>query len=325
MSRSHEDKTRIDTPASRYASGWVIYDELSQTENHRRSPEPPATIPVNGKPIKARSLQMILWVAILAFLGAALVAGGYGNGLQTDWYVHVGPVYFHLFYLKHWWDHLLHFPSWVLYRHAYRDQGESAIAILLVAAFLVKPKNWTHKAGPVRTALSIPGLIILAFLLITGATWLHYFGLPDLWHIAFGARRINLGSPWPKLWGVAEVLIFGVIIGRILHKFWMPAGSTIQGWLVDRSVRLSRSWGNRTPLWVKYPIAPPPTRERWSWSESITPVTLDRDVSATHKAASHVVDILVALGMTVALWLLFSGVVWHFWIGTGHSFPYLAG
>jgi hypothetical protein len=197
---------------------------------------------INGKPIRFRFFQQyVVWLVIVAVLGSALVAGGYFNLLEVNW---------HLFYLKHWWDGgmgVFHSASWFLYRHGYRNDGEPAVAIMLISSFIASPKYWGRRVGRIRLVVTPFVLVIVAVALITGAIWLQYFGLPNMWHAILGSDRVHLFHP--KYWAIAETLIFGFLIGRVLHPIWGPVGAHIQGFYVNRS--LMRHQGGSLPLWVR--------------------------------------------------------------------------
>ncbi len=264
----------------------------------------PKHIPVNGKPVRFRLIQVLYWSAAVAVAGAALVAGGYYLITQQK---------YGTFTLKDNWDNLFHYASWKLYRHGVRDLGEPAIATLWVKTILAKPSTWNKRAGPVRL-IATPFLVIaIAGAMIIGGIWLLDFGFPNLWH-AFGWHHLMLAGYGAHLWATAQTVLLGVIIGLVIHRLWAPAGATIQGYYVDKSVDRAILTGH-TPAWVTYPLAPPMVRERFSWIMSHDPV-----VSEHGK-----VDKWVIIPTTVFIALIvIVGLIAHFWIGTGHPFPVLA-
>ncbi len=229
----------------------------------------PRHIPVNGRYIRLRLPQMIIWAAILGACGAALVAGAYFSFFQVDWHVHIGPVRFTWWDKKKWWDGgmgVIHSKSWFLFRHGYRDLGEPAFAVLGIAIALAKPKSWAHKLGALSLIARALLLVITALALITAGIWLLDFGFPAAWHYLLGHRVLTV--PGGK---VLPNLALGYVIGRVLHIIWAPASATLQGIAVDRAVdkaKLGSGIGvpwSVTPLWVRYPLAPPVVRERFAW------------------------------------------------------------
>lgn len=116
------------------------------------------------------------------------------------------------------------------------------------------------------------------------------------------------------VWAVAVTVALGAAIGLVVHRLWAPCGATIQGYYVDKAVdRAIRS--GHVPAWVRYPIAPPMLRERFAW-------ILQNDPGVSeHSPASKGVIWIASL---LAAYFVVTGFIAHFWIGTGHTFPYLA-
>jgi hypothetical protein len=299
---------------------------------------PGRRILVGGRPIRWRMEQMILWSAILAACGAALVAGLYFNLLEVHWYVHLGSTQFQLFDLKKWWDGgmgFIHSAAWPLFRHGFRDDGEPAVATMLVSTVMAKPKWWHTRVGKIRLATAPALLGALAIALIFCAVWLQFFGLPGAWHWLHTAThgtwpsRWDPGAPWVSIWAAGETVAFGFVVGRILHRVWAPIGATLQGYGTDW---LARKSPDAEPLWVRHPVAAPVIRERVSLAitsgEARKAADRHRVVARERTRAQTALHVLlrvaIALGVLVVLYLMVTGFIAHFWVGTGHSFPYLA-
>jgi hypothetical protein len=292
---------------------------------------------VNGHKIHGRLVQNLAWGTVVAAIGAAIIAGLYFNITQVHWYLPFGPEWLqHGFTLKSGWDSLNPFPrlgNWDLYRHGYRNDGEPALATLFVLVITASG------AAAVDTKMSrtrvITGpfiLLVLAFVLITGAIWLQFYGLPDAWHYLFGTFRIQGGHTSAKIWGVVETALFGAIVGRLLKTYWKPIAAHLQESVIDRMV--DRYWargGGTLPSWVRYPVAPPVMRECFSKivtedSESgeAEKLMAGSTTHATQGRHHKLIGVLLILGGLVVGYLTVSGLIAHFWIGAGHSFPYLA-
>ena len=269
---------------------------------------PPKRIPVNGAPVRARKLQVIAGAVVLGALGAALIAGGYFNLLQVNW---------HLFDLKHWWDHLFPYASWALYRHGERNLGEPAAAVMVILSITAPPKTWRYRLSGWQVALRAVVLVVLAVGLIAGAIWLIDFGLPAGWH--------HLKLPdWSGHFAWAgkaslEVLVAGFLIGRVLHVVWGPAGATVQGHLARRAAARIERRGGRAPLWLRYPLVPVQVRER------VSVALLSSEKPAQRGRVSRwAVTAAITLAAVLAAYLIVTGFIAHYWIGAGHSFPFLA-
>jgi hypothetical protein len=278
---------------------------------------PPVRIPVNGKPVRLRAAQMLAWSAAAGACGAALVAGLYFLVLQVNWHVHIGSVQFRIFYLKPWFDGgmgIFRSASWVLYRHGERDLLEPAAAVMGVMTLLAKPKWWGVRAGPVRLVTAPLVLLAVAVALAAGGVWLLDFGLPHAWHSALGSYRVTAPgwishSSWQNF-------VLGFLIGRVLHRIWAPVGATIQGYQIDKAVDRTRlRHDGRRPLWVRWPLMAPVVRERFAWIMAHDTEVQERD--ATSKA-------LIAVIAVACFLLTAAGFIAHYWIGAGHTFPYLA-
>src|SRR5216684_4171149 len=195
---------------------------------------PPRHVTVNGKAVEYRGVQMTAWSLAAGFAGACFVAGLYFLLLQVNWHVNIDGVKFQIFNLKPWWDGLFSAKSWPLYRHGLRDLGEPAAAVMGVMTLLARPKWWGTRLRGWQLALSPLVLAVVATGLILGGIWLLDFGLPNLWHVLFGAYRVTAPA-WiaHSSW---QTLLLGFLIGRVLHPLWAPAGATLQGYRIDASV-----------------------------------------------------------------------------------------
>lgn len=266
----------------------------------------------NGKRIRFRTPQMVVWGVVAAALGSALVAGVYFGVFQVRW--HIGS--WQIFYLKPWFDGglggMFKSASWVLYRHGERDLLEPAVATMGVKTLLAKPKWWSVRVPAWRLALTPPVLIAIAVALAAGGVWLLDFGLPRVWHAGFGTYHVTAPSfishsSW-------QVIVLGILIGLVLHRLWAPCGATIQGAIVDHSVD-RHQLGGRIPVWATKPVSPPVIRERWWYTDAHNAEITQRDPAS--KAL-----IMVIIVACVLLTLL--GLLAQHWIGLGHSVPYLA-
>lgn len=200
---------------------------------------------VNGKPIRFRAGQKLIWTALSIALGAGIIAGLYWYGLQQDWhnifpFLHPGTS------AKNWWDNgmggLIKSAKWPYYRHGVRDNGEPETwaligGVLLGSATTARAIKWRW--------LALGGIVLLAAVIAgaVGITWFINFGP--------GTRLPNPAN--------MQNLVLGLLVGRALHMLWLPMGTSIRYHIVSRTV------SNPTvPVWVRLPLAPPTWREMWS-------------------------------------------------------------
>lgn len=283
--------------------------ELSEMERESRTL-------LGGKPVRFRTEQMLVWSVVVGLLAASFIAGLYFGVLEVNW---------HVFWLKPGWDKdawgLVHSGNWALYRHAaFRDQAEPAIATMVVMSFLARSKWWGVRVRPVRLVTAPVVLLAMVFGLGIFGVWAIDFGLPNAWHHIFGALghpgyRIRL-SFLGKL--SVETLVYGYVMGRVLHRYWAPVGATIQGYQIDRAVDRAKSRGKDgiVPLWVRLPLSPPVIRERFGY-------IWRHDASIDLGGNVHKV-LLALLGIVIVLVTLL-GVLGHYYVGVlGHSVPFLA-
>jgi hypothetical protein len=96
---------------------------------------PPKRIAVNGRPIRLRWLQQIIWSFLAANAGALIMVALYYLFVQLRW--HVGG--HTLLNLKPDWDNLFSFRGWAADRHDFRNVYEAILATLFVKSLLA---NW---------------------------------------------------------------------------------------------------------------------------------------------------------------------------------------
>jgi len=255
----------------------------------------------NGKRIHLRGIQMFYWGTAAGFLGAAFIAGLYFGVLQADW---------HIFWLKPWWDNLIHDPRWPVYRHtAFRDIPEPAFATMAVMTLIAKEKYWNARVSTLRLVTAPFILILTTFALGIFGTWLLNYGLPE------HARSV---LAWHSLGDLA----LGFLIGKVLHQFWSPIGATLQGRILEDDA--ARAAGRaQLPFWVRWPLSPPVVRERFSemyrgyLNQLVTHDTIKVDDEGT--PAWIITTMAVIIGLIIAL-----GLAGHYWVGVfHHSIPYI--
>jgi hypothetical protein len=236
---------------------------------------PPKRIAVNGRPIRLRWLQQIIWSFLAANVGALVISALYYLFVQLRW--HIGG--HTLLYLKPDWDHLFSFRGWTADRHAVRNVYEALLATLFVKSMLV---NWRKRdrRGPGWYVVISPFLIVVvAFPIVAAGIWLINHALPYLWHKWFAhhqplhnpvhvpARLDWLGTylsgfPW-------QAVVIGILAGLVVHRVYAPAGNTVQLYFVGRSVDRTRdaiAAGEQNPYrhLPRWPWAPV-IRERAAW------------------------------------------------------------
>lgn len=265
----------------------------------------------NGKRIHFRRTQMFGWKGVAAFLGAGFIAGLYFTVLQMHWHLDIGGLHWQGFSLKHWWDNLFHAAWWPVYRHsAFRDIPEPAYATMGVLTLIVKPKYWDKHVSTLRLVTAPLVVILTTFTLGIGGTYLLHYGLPE--HIRTLLAHGQIGN-----------ILLGVLIGRVLHAFWAPVGAEYQRRLLSRSVVRS-AYRSSLPLWVRLPLAPPTLRERFSAMRKSGRLSEDivlTEQMKTHRNLSYWALTFMVTGFTV---ITVIGIIAHYWIGKGHTFPYLS-
>lgn len=290
---------------------------------------------LNGKRVRFRFGQSAIWGIAFGLMGAALIAGFYDGLWEINWYVHIGPVHFEIFYLKNWWDHLIRYPWWTLYRHgAFRDLAEPAIATVGVKTMMAGRKYWDTRIGGWEVAGRGLAVLGLTFALGVVGIWLIDFSLPWAWaHVASAVHHpgFKLSAHFLGKLSVPQLLLGLAVIGPVVHRVWAPAGATLQGalmdWAVDRkqaivaatgetperAVEIDQAGWHIIPAWVRKPLSPPVIRERfaemWRGNKSVQ----------TRKGHRAVI-------MTLAFFLFLVmclGMAGAHWAALGHTVPYL--
>jgi len=235
---------------------------------------PPRRIPVNGRPIRLRWLQQIIWFVVAANVGAWIMSALYYIFVELRW--HVGG---HTFlYLKHDWDNLFSFHGWAADRHDVRDVYEAVLATLFVRSLLANWRKHDRRAPGWYVALSPILIVVAAFPVVVAGIWLINYGLPDVWHavlshhvlhnpVHFPYRLAWLGTylagyPW-------QPVLIGILAGLVVHRVYAPAGNTVQLYFIGRSVDKTRdalAAGEENPYrhLPRWPW-PPVIRELAAW------------------------------------------------------------
>jgi hypothetical protein len=262
---------------------------------------PPKRIPVNGRPIRLRWLQQIIWLSLAANVGVLIISALYYLFVQLRW--HVGS---HTFlYLKPDWDNLFSFHGWAQDRHDIRNVYEALLATLLVRSLLANWRKHDRRAPSWYVLISPVVIVVAAFPVVAAGVWLIDYGLPDAWHAVFAHHTVrnpvHLRNQWAWLgtylagfpWQPA---VIGIAAGLVVHRVYAPAGNTVQLYFISRSVDKARdaaAAGEENPRrhLPRWPW-PPVVRERAAWiMDNDLPVT-DRTVDIT--SAVRIVTVLLA-------------------------------
>jgi hypothetical protein len=235
---------------------------------------PPRHIPVNGRPIRLRWLQQIIWSFLAANVGALIISALYYLFVQLRW--HVGS--HTILYLKPQWDHLFSFRGWAADRHDVRDVYEAVLATLFVKSLLANWRKNDRRAPAWYVVLSPVLIVVVAFPVVAAGIWLINYGLPQAWHAVLTHRAVHnpvhmphrldwlgtylAGYPW-------QAILIGILAGLVVHRVYAPAGNTVQLYFIGRSVDRTRdaiaAAENRPyrhlPRWPWPPII----RERAAW------------------------------------------------------------
>jgi hypothetical protein len=235
---------------------------------------PPRRILVNGRPIRLRWLQQIIWSFLAANIGALVISALYYLFVQLRWHVGGHTV----LYLKPDWDHLFNFGGWAADRHDVRDVYEALLATLFVKSLLA---NWRKKdrRAPAWYVMISPVLIVVVALPVVAAgIWLINHALPYVWHawLAHHAVHNPVHMPYRLAWlgtyltGYPwQPVLIGILAGLVVHRVYAPAGNTVQLYFVGRSVDRTRdaiAAGEQHPErhLPRWPW-PPVNRERAAW------------------------------------------------------------
>jgi hypothetical protein len=235
---------------------------------------PPKRIPVNGRPIRLRWLQQVIWFVVGANVGAWIISALYYIFVELRW--HVGG---HTFlYLKPDWDHLFSFHGWPADRHDVRDVYEAVLATLFVRSLLANWRKHDRRAPAWYVAISPILIMVAAFPIVVAGIWLINYGLPDVWHAALAHHVLHnpvhfpyrldwlgtylAGYPW-------QPVLIGILAGQVVHRVYAPAGNSVQLYFIGRSVDKTRDAiaadeenpYRHLPRWPW----PPVIRERAAW------------------------------------------------------------
>jgi hypothetical protein len=235
---------------------------------------PPRRILVNGKPIRFRWLQQIIWSFVAANVGALIISALYYLFVELRW--HVGS---HVFLnLKSDWDNLFSFRGWAADRHDVRDVYEAVLATLFVRSLLANWRKNDRRAPAWYVAISPILIVVVAFPVVAAGIWLINYALPYLWHGVLSHHVLHnpvhlphrvawlgtylSGFPW-------QPVLIGILAGLVAHRVYAPAGNTVQLYFIGRSVDRTRdaiAAGEENPYrhLPRWPW-PPVIRERAAW------------------------------------------------------------
>jgi len=235
---------------------------------------PPRRILVNGKPIRLRWLQQVIWLFAAANIGAFVISALYYLFVELRW--HAGGRTF--LYLKPDWDHLFSFRGWTADRHDVRNVYEALLATLFVRSLLANWRKNDRRAPAWYVALSPLLIVVVAFPIVAAGIWLINHALPYLWHASFAHHALRnpvhlphrvdwlgtylSGYPW-------QPVLIGILAGLVVHRVYAPAGNTVQLYFIGRSVDRTRdaiAAGEPDPYrhLPRWPW-PPVIRERAAW------------------------------------------------------------
>ena len=191
---------------------------------------PPKRIPVNGRPIRLRWVQQLIWLFLAANIGVLIISALYYLFVELRW--HIGG---HTFlYLKPDWDNLFSFHGWPQDRHDIRNVYEALLATLFVRSLLANWRKRDHRAPGWYVLLSPVVIVVVAFPVVVAGVWLINYGLPDAWHAVFAHHAVrnpvHLRNQWAWLgtylagfpWQPA---VIGIAAGLVVHRVYAPAGN----------------------------------------------------------------------------------------------------
>lgn len=234
---------------------------------------------VNGRLIRFRRFQQLIWAALSALLGAGFVAGLYWLSFEQRYAFLPGSGSATL-----WWHNgmggLIRSPRWDDYRHAIRDNGEPALWVMVAATLL-------------GTATGRPRVLLRSWMLALAPLFL----LVALIAGAVGIAWITVVGPLSHVsdtfsW---QQLVLGAILGRVLHFAWAPTGSTIR-------YRITSGAAARTgiPLWVTLPLLPPEWRESWAELRSTMSGSL-KERTDKYRQSRVVIPLMILVFLFIAI------------------------
>jgi hypothetical protein len=279
---------------------------------------PPRHILVNGKRIRLRWLQQLIWLFLAANVGALIISALYYLIVQVDW--HIGS---HTYlYLKHDWDNLFTFHGWPADRHDVRDVYEAVLATLLVRSLLANWRKHDRRAPDWYVAISPIVIMVVAFPIVVAGIWLINYGLPDLWHAGLAHHALHnpvhfphrlawlgtylAGYPW-------QPVVIGVLAGLVVHRVYAPVGNTVQLYFIGRAVDRTRDAvkageGNPNRHLPRWPW-PPVVRERAAW-------IMENDLPVPDRTRSIRAAVWI-LGIIFSALASYGGYV-RYWVAKGH-------
>jgi hypothetical protein len=280
---------------------------------------PPRRILVNGRRIRLRWPQQIIWLFLVANVGALIISALYYLFIELRW--HIGG---HTFlYLKHDWDNLFTFHGWADDRHDVRDVYEAVLATLFVRSLLANWRKHDRRAPAWYVAISPFVIVIVAFPIVVAGILLINYGLPDVWHALFAHHAVHnpvhlprnvawlgtylSGYPW-------QPFVIGVLAGLVVHRVYAPVGNTVQLYFIGRSVDRTRdaiAAGEENPRrhLPRWPW-PPVIRERAAW-------IMDNDLPVPNRTRDirSAVRILTVVLIALAIY----GAYVRYVIARGHA------
>jgi hypothetical protein len=275
---------------------------------------PPRRILVNGKPIRLRWVQQVIWLFLAANIGAFVITALYYLFIELRW--HAGGRTF--LYLKPDWDNLFSFRGWKADRHDFRNVYEALLATLFVRSLLANWRNHDRRAPAWYVALSPILIVVVSFPIVAAGIWLKNYALPYLWHAGFAHHALRnpahlpyrldwlgtylSGYPWQQV-------LIGILAGLVAHRVYAPAGNTVQLYFIGRSVDRTRdaiAAGEPDPYrhLPRWPW-PPVIRERAAWiMDNQLPVPdRTRDIRWAVRFFVVVVTALAIYGAFVRYWI----------------------
>lgn len=243
--------------------------------------KPPKHILVNGKKIRHRFIQSLLWTVIVTQLCVAAWAALYYLGTQKG-----------IFFAKSSWDGLFSYSWWPNYRHGLRDVGEPVLAAMSVHSLIVS--SWKKHQDKVLTGLELVFRVVMAAvtafgIIILGTYVIDYVVPQNL------TQTVNSGVAGNVLSGFNwEAFVFSFIAVHLIRSLWAPVGNMISLTFTESAVARAKG---RLPLWVKYPLSAPAMRERFVWVQQTTP-----DVKPGRDIATRVVMVLTVVMFLLAVY-----------------------